>query len=798
MASYKFRRKYQTGGIIPSFQGYQALSQPQRIAQDVRPIEYDPTGAFQAIQSRNASLNTAISQANVANQERRTAADIEMEKRKLLTDELNTYYERSQASRDEITQLDYNSPKQFELAQQMNRELDRINEESTEIMVDSTLTPQQRGARLQEKYNEANKLMSNPDYRKHIQNNAIADKIRDEIAETLAGDNIIDYDQLSKNWENYEKFKNDEITFGGLQSNWKKFTIDPEYATSKINTTLGYIRDSMDKKKAPILHEKYAGDPEFLIYHGYMKIPSKEEQLNAIVNDYMNDKQFIKAVEGSGDGRFLDDKGYFDEQKFRDYWSGNLDLIRGGLGDDAVDVLAEIDKTKRTDSSSSSKEERQSNQVVKDLEGLGYEIITPSTVNGFESATQIDRIYNSDREELSDDEKKLYDEFHRGLRVLTPDEIKARDENIKRINTIQNNLQQHSNLNPGNNNNILPEKLDKNLGYYTNNPLNIKTASKNTDVPYIDRYDTESSGGYHRVFGTMEEGIDAGIDLIDRYKSGENATFRSNLQKAGKSIEDATLSDMYKTWATGASDAKIQKIADDIGVSPDTKISEIDSDDLFKGILSIENPSIYKDFYGSGGTQEQKQTEDKPQTQQDVVNIFSEYDQDRKSSPRGSKRQNQIERQAENLYNDMVNSEVEDNLVNEVMDELNEEFNLNYMKVGKMGIKSGIKPFEIFRSSTDGKGNDTYRLEQYGEENIYLSESEVRDFLKSLGVKNSYKNKVLKNNPFNIHDDEQRKQILEYSKNKGNQTTTQSNVTNTPEEKTVVNDPNKKVSKYYD
>jgi hypothetical protein len=168
------------------------------------------------------------------------------------------------------------------------------------------------------------------------------------------------------------------------------------------------------------------------------------------------------------------------------------------------------------------------------------------------------------------------------------------------INTTSNEFQTIEGLSIGHNAGI--KTGGRNLGFATNNPVNIK--GDPAKFPVTKDFDTEGPDDkvFQRVFPNMEAGTAAGQDLLAQYKNGKNATFNKNLKAKGKTGEDATLTDLYETWATGATPALIEKIANDIGVTPETKIDDIPVDQLFKGILSVENSQIHEVFYNGKET----------------------------------------------------------------------------------------------------------------------------------------------------------------------------------------------------
>jgi hypothetical protein len=162
--------------------------------------------------------------------------------------------------------------------------------------------------------------------------------------------------------------------------------------------------------------------------------------------------------------------------------------------------------------------------------------------------------------------------------------------------TTQNNEQ----LQPGDNPGVVPDKLDKDLAFFTNNPLNIKGLDT---LPVIKRFDNEKDGLFHRVFPTMEEGMKAGADLLKRYLTREddnlpqNRAFAQNLIKKGKTIDEATLTDLYETWATSATEGKIKVIADELGIDPDEKLFDIQGiteEEFVFAIMRVENPEVFK------------------------------------------------------------------------------------------------------------------------------------------------------------------------------------------------------------
>lgn len=91
-------------------------------------------------------------------------------------------------------------------------------------------------------------------------------------------------------------------------------------------------------------------------------------------------------------------------------------------------------------------------------------------------------------------------------------------------------------------------------------------------------------GGKFSQFNSIEEGLQAGADLIDKYKAGAYGVNKNTNLMDFSSVWITGKKGNYNTGYTGAN------IAKDLGVSPDTKIGSIDSKQLAQAVANYESP----------------------------------------------------------------------------------------------------------------------------------------------------------------------------------------------------------------
>lgn len=617
MGRYSFRRKYQTGGVIPSFQGADVLSRGPQIAPiQARPIVYDPNPVFNAQQAKENAMRTAISQADFNRREKQDMWREEIYNRQYLDTKLNLLREQIMLGQDALTKLDLSIPEQYKMAQNMRKGLSDITSQGIGVLTDNSLTPEERSIRLNEQTLKVRELFNDPNYQKYVQTNVLTSKVYDGIADAASkGDMLIDYEAANQNIENARRYQRGEIDTGKFFSGMKNFTINPAVADQFEVKVDGYIRDSLDPDKVASNWEKYKDDEDFLIFNKKFTVPDLESQVETVFNLYMENPHWWKVQKARGlDRSFLDDDGFVDEDKLKNHIRRKIELFRTSLGAQGKEIITDINITKRPSETGSdgnlTDAQKQDLLIRQDLDNMGYDVLYPSVLRSIDDATAVKYLL-----EIPESEVKLLSkeqqEFRKKLQqsvVKKPPKPEPKPEepgaiqrkpngelDINSLGTIYDDLR------PGDNTNILPEQLTKNLGFYTNNPFNVKTESKDTTDPHIKTYDKEKTGGYHRVYPTMEDGFKAGAQLlVNRYMTDKgdglppNRKFRENLIKAGKTLDEATIGDMYKTWATGATDDHIKKIADEAGVDVDTPLLDVPIQGLLRGMLKIENPEIFK------------------------------------------------------------------------------------------------------------------------------------------------------------------------------------------------------------
>lgn len=422
MASRRFKRKYQAGGVLPSFQGAQVLSRPIRIQQQVQPREFDPSSTFQAVNTRQNSFRNALSQAQLNRSERQDAWRRELADRKRLEDRSVRLRAKMQSGLDQLTKLDMNIPEQFRMATDMRNNIDRINEESTAILIDETLTPQERAARLQEKYLETQRIFGDQEYIKFLQNNELAGRVYDGISKEAAnGKTLIDFQSANENIEAARRFQNGEIGRDDFFTSMKRFTLDPKEVSKKEAIMDEYLENSLDPDKAITSWEQYKADDQFFVMQELFQVPSLDDQVDAYVGAFMNDENWKKVQEAQG--RFVGDDGFFDEDVFRQHVTRKIEALRGSLEDEGKEMVVGFKGQKKTVPRRSSgsgggrmTESQRRNQLIRQgLNEAGYTINDPSIVAQIDSASDAIDILETPDEELTADDIRYKRVLERAL-----------------------------------------------------------------------------------------------------------------------------------------------------------------------------------------------------------------------------------------------------------------------------------------------------------------------------------------------------------------------------------------------
>jgi hypothetical protein len=225
-----------------------------------------------------------------------------------------------------------NIPEQFQMAQNMRRDLEKINMESGAILSDDSITPQERVQKLQEKINQTQALFTNPEYVRSVQNNALAEQMYGSMNKVSSdGKMLIDFGAANKNMELTRKFQSGEISraefFGGLEN----FSLDPKASDAKEAKIDTYIKDALDPKKAATNWESYKNDDGFLVFQERFNVPSLEDQVDVVFDLYKNDATWLKVQEARGNRAFLDAEGLIDDDALKAHIRRKIQLIRGSL-----------------------------------------------------------------------------------------------------------------------------------------------------------------------------------------------------------------------------------------------------------------------------------------------------------------------------------------------------------------------------------------------------------------------------------------------------------------------------------
>jgi hypothetical protein len=473
------------------------------------------------------------------------------------------------------------------------------------------------------------KLFSNPEYVGYLQNNTLAQQVYDGIAKTSSdGKTLIDFDTANSNIDLARQFQSGQIDRAGFFNGLRNYSLDPKTVEATEKRIDGYIQDSLDPDKAATNWEKYSDDDDFLYFQQKFMVPDEESQVEAVFQMYKNDANWLKVQEAKGNRSFIGEDGFVDDDLLRDHVRRKIQLIRGSLGAQGKEMVTDVQIRNRPSKGSggssgtpSTQDERKQLALRNDLESLGYEVKLPSILSDINSAAEVVSILGTPDNDLEPADLQFKRQLEislnrtRGNDFGIPEVNQTVNQQNRRASSgnsinpglrdwLENNTLDeagfavHSNLKSGNNPNIAPRTLDRNLGFYTNNPLNTKRRA--SSGPVYTRYDYEGDGLYTAVYSDLVEGIEANKDFIIRWVEGESPVFNEHLTQRGKTVDDMNIGDFYTKWATGATPEKIQIIADEAGISVDQPIKDVPIEDLFRGMLKVENDEVFDVLYGSG------------------------------------------------------------------------------------------------------------------------------------------------------------------------------------------------------
>lgn len=430
MPSRRFRRKYQSGGIIPDFTGAQVLGQPQRIEQRVNPIDFNANPAFQAVSARQDSLRTAISQADFSRRERMDAWRVEELNREFLDTRLSQLQESMAIGQDQLTKLDMNIPEQARLAQEIRGRIDDINEQSAAILTDNSLTPSERGQRLQEKILETQKLFNSQEYIRHMQNNQLAADVYNGVSKVASdGETLIDFGAANDNLNLARSLQMGEIDRSTFFNKRKNFTLDPKSVDRWEQKVSDYVRDSLDPDKAATNWEQYKGDDDFLIFQEKFAVPDLESQVDTLYEMYKNNTQWLKVQEARGNRAFLGEDGLVDDDLLRNYARRQIKLIRGSLGAQGKEIAVDVDIQRRPSNRrgggggggrSLTQSERRDAAMKNTIEAQGYEVVDPTILRQLNSASEAIRFLQTPVDQLPPEDQPFARDLRMAIRVPSP------------------------------------------------------------------------------------------------------------------------------------------------------------------------------------------------------------------------------------------------------------------------------------------------------------------------------------------------------------------------------------------
>ena len=401
----KLRKKYikryqQGGGVQPSFQGVQALSNPIQPGATPAPQVYDPSAAFNAYQTVDRRAQTLVDAGKLIQDQRRLEWQIEVDQRDYLQERLDYLRTEFDAAEDDLTKLNMNIPEQMAMANNIRASLEELNKTGVGILMDESLTPQERSIKLQEQVGKATDLMKDPNYLRFVQRNAITKNLYNNVVENLGKDDtIVDFNVVNKNLSLADEYLKGKISDNQFFTGLKNYTMDIKQADEFEKSIYTLMNDALTK--GPKNWEKYAGDENAIVFIEKMHIASSEDQINTLYDYLMSNEVWKKRQETRS--RFTGEDGLIDPNKVRDYAKNTVNFYRKqyGIGDEAQDFTTD---TKTNVLRQGTQTTTHQQEVINGLKNSGYEVVDPSEIANDDSASYIEQILTTPDSQLSKDE----------------------------------------------------------------------------------------------------------------------------------------------------------------------------------------------------------------------------------------------------------------------------------------------------------------------------------------------------------------------------------------------------------
>lgn len=401
----KLRKKYikryqQGGGVQPSFQGVQALSNPIQPGATPAPQVYDPSAAFNAYQTVDRRAQTLVDAGKLIQDQRRLEWQIEVDQRDYLQERLDYLRTEFDAAEDDLTKLNMNIPEQMAMANNIRASLEELNKTGVDILMDESLTPQERSIKLQEQVGKATDLMKDPNYLRFVQRNAITKNLYNNVVENLGKDDtIVDFNIVNKNLSLADEYLKGKISDNQFFTGLKNYTMDIKQADEFEKSIYTLMNDALTK--GPKNWEKYAGDENAIVFIEKMHIASSEDQINTLYDYLMSNEVWKKRQETRS--RFTGEDGLIDPNKVRDYAKNTVNFYRKqyGISPEAQDFTTDT-KTNVLRQGTQSTTHQQ--EVINYLNRKGYDVVDPSIIQSGDSGVAIERLLGSDDSKLTKDE----------------------------------------------------------------------------------------------------------------------------------------------------------------------------------------------------------------------------------------------------------------------------------------------------------------------------------------------------------------------------------------------------------
>lgn len=421
--------KYQSGGVIPRYEGAQVLGQPLAINQQVSPVEFNPSGALGGI--RLDLYNR---------QEQRLSARDEFDKNRILREEigdnLKMLNERFSAGLDMVTGLNMNDPNQVQLANNIIPKLTNAYDQGASILSNPTLSPEEKMQQFQKQAQGISSLFANKEYISATQRNAVTKKLYDELENTVTSDDYLIADNYDHDMDLLEAYNRGDIGLSQLNRGWKNVSVGYEEIEAEEDKFFGML-ENMAKLGVANMPSEYRKDKDFLKY-GVDLVNGGAGDYVDVAYNYYKDNPRIRAAASRRSGLDLEN-----DEQLRKFAETQAMMATGSalVGDIGGRVRNTKSERRLTES------ERKERALVDELNTKGFDVISTTSLGKFETPVEVITA------------KGFYDDY-----VANPDTPipKYNNLSINDINNIRGKVASGEELDPENKKHVAYSTLSNN------------------------------------------------------------------------------------------------------------------------------------------------------------------------------------------------------------------------------------------------------------------------------------------------------------------------------------------------